>query len=199
MKEYYNSVGQDPFATLPLTFHIKNGIQDPEYTKFLNHYNAKSIWIIKPGENSNRGTGIHLTRNLKDIQKLITSECKSQRTFILQKYITNPLLINKRKFDIRMYGMMTSINGLLKGYFYENGYIRTSSKEYSLKNLNDKVIHLTNDAIQQNNEEYGKYEPGNKLSFTKFQKYIDINYPLFNIDFFRDILSQLKVSVRISE
>jgi len=199
MKEYYNAIGQNPFDTLPLTFHIKKGIHDPEYTEFLNHHNIKSIWIIKPGENSNRGIGIHLTRNLKDIQKFITYECKSQRTFIIQKYITNPLLINRRKFDIRMYGMITSINGLMKGYFYESGYIRTSSKEFTLKNLNDKIIHLTNDAIQQNNEEYGKYEPGNKLSFSEFQKYLDINYASLNIDFFRDILPQLKVSVGLRE
>jgi hypothetical protein len=34
-------------------------------------------------------------------------------------------------------------------------------------------VHLTNDAIQKYSEEYGKYEPGNKLSFNEFQKYLD--------------------------
>ena len=34
-----------------------------------------------------------------------------------------------------MYGLITSINGLIKGYFYEEGYIRTSSKEFTLKNF----------------------------------------------------------------
>jgi len=42
--------------------------------------------------------------------------------------------------------LLTSINGFLKGYFYEEGYVRTSSSEYSCKNFN-KMIHLTNDAI----------------------------------------------------
>ena len=32
------------------------------------------------------------------------------------------------------------------GYWYEDGYIRTASKEYSATNF-DKFIHLTNDAI----------------------------------------------------
>ena len=66
---------------------------------------------------------------------------------IIQKYIANPLLINKRKFDIRVYGMVTSVYGKLKAYFYEDGYLRTSSKEFSLLNIKNKFIHLTNDAI----------------------------------------------------
>ena len=68
------------------------------------------------------------------------------KSFIIQKYIERPLLYQKRKFDIRCFMLLTSINGFLKGYFYEEGYVRTSSSEYSCKNFN-KMIHLTNDAI----------------------------------------------------
>jgi hypothetical protein len=32
-----------------------------------------------------------------------------------------------------------------------------------LKNLQNKMIHLTNDAIQKKSEEYGKFEGGNKV------------------------------------
>jgi len=42
---------------------------------------------------------------------------------------------------------MTSINGNLKGYFYEDAYIRTSCKEFDIDNLANKYIHLTNDAV----------------------------------------------------
>jgi hypothetical protein len=57
------------------------------------------------------------------------------------------LLIKKRKFDIRCYGLFSTVNGIQKGYFYNDGYIRTSCKEYNTNNLNNKFIHLTNDAI----------------------------------------------------
>lgn len=33
-------------------------------------------------------------------------------------------------------------------------------------------MHLTNDAIQKTCEEYGRYEPGNKLTFADLQRYI---------------------------
>jgi len=49
------------------------------------------------------------------------------KTFIIQSYIDKPFLYQRRKFDIRHYMMITSINGKVKGYWYELGYIRTTS------------------------------------------------------------------------
>jgi len=63
---------------------------------------------------------------------------------------------------------MTSVNGNLKGYTYEEGYLRTSCNKYSLKNLANRYVHLTNDSVQKNSENYGKYEPGNKLGYDEF-------------------------------
>ena len=68
---------------------------------------------------------------------------------------------------------MTSVNGILKGYWYQEGYIRTSSKEFTVKNLDNKMIHLTNDAVQKKSQDYGKFESGNKISYTDFQRYLD--------------------------
>lgn len=88
-----------------------------------------------------------------------------------------PFLYNKRKFDIRCYILITSVNSILKAYWYEEGYIRTSCKDFTTKNLKSRFIHLTNDAVQKKSEEYGKYENGNKVSFGDYQRYIDANFP----------------------
>jgi hypothetical protein len=56
----------------------------------------------------------------------------------------------------------------VKGYFYEDGYIRTSSYEFNINNLSDKFIHLTNDAIQRHGEDFGKFENMNKMSLGDF-------------------------------
>lgn len=68
MDNYYRALGMDPFeCAIPLTFHIKSGQNDPEYIKFKEVYNKfesskvnQNVWIIKPGENTNRGSGIQV-------------------------------------------------------------------------------------------------------------------------------------------
>ena len=42
---------------------------------------------------------------------------------------------------------MTSINGNLQGYWYTEGYLRTSCKDFNIKNVTSRLIHLTNDAV----------------------------------------------------
>ena len=115
-----------------------------------------------------------------------------ERTTIIQRYITNPLLIHKRKFDIRTFAMVTSINGHLQAYFYQEGYLRTSCKKFNLKDLDNKFIHLTNDAIQQKAPDYGKHENGNKLSYGDFTRYLERKY---SIDFYTVIYPQIKALV----
>jgi tubulin---tyrosine ligase len=60
--------------------------------------------------------------------------------------------------------MMSCVNGIVKGYWYKLGYVRTTSSEYTLSQ-NSGSIHLTNDAVQKNLPDYGKYEKGNKVSY----------------------------------
>jgi tubulin--tyrosine ligase len=67
-----------------------------------------------------------------------------------------------------VFGLVTCINSLTKAYFYKDGYLRTSSKEFNLGSLDNRTIHLTNDAIQEKEEDYGKFESGNKLSYQEF-------------------------------
>lgn len=72
--------------------------------------------------------------------------------FVIQKYITNPLLIEKRKFDLRVFGVAQVLGGdsglrEFRGYFYKEGYLRTSSREFSIDDLDNRYVHLTNDAI----------------------------------------------------
>lgn len=55
----------------------------------------------------------------------------------------------------------------MKVYLFRQGYLRTSSYQYSLNNdkLADLNVHLTNNAVQKYNQDYGRYESGNQLSF----------------------------------
>lgn len=178
LRNYYNALGLDPFEFIPLTFHVSCE-SDKEFDRFLRRFEEfgeGSLWILKPGENSNRGNGICIVSSVKEVREHIKVNpfpVTGQHTYIIQKYIENPLLINKRKFDIRCFALLTSINGVIQCYLYEDGYIRTSSKKFSCSDPQDLFIHLTNDAIQKKGESYGKYESGNKMTYSDLQKYLD--------------------------
>lgn len=101
------------------------------------------------------------------------------------------MLYHRRKFDIRHYMMISCVNGYIKGYWYQNGYVRTTSTEYSLK-TNVGAIHLTNDAVQKNLPDYGKYEKGNKISYDELNDYLIKKYPKSKVSFKADILPRMK-------
>ena len=90
MKNYYEAVGEDMSNCLPLTYHIKNR-NDSEFQKFIENFQKskaqskinENIWIIKPGENTNRGNGIEVKRTLKDIIVTVEDFFSQGRTVIL--------------------------------------------------------------------------------------------------------------------
>ena len=54
-------------------------------------------------------------------------------------------------------------------------------------------MHLTNDAVQDRNEEYGKYEQGNKVSQKDFATYLQSH---MNVDFYKHIYPRMKESMK---
>ena len=211
MKRYYGALSLDIFECVPKTFHVNNS-KDPEFQKFISCFNetsqqaqstrSRNIWILKPGENTNRGNGIIMCSSLDQIRSVVSepshTPAEKKRTYIIQKYIENPMLINRRKFDIRCYGLLTSINGVLQGYFYTDGYLRTASFEYSLNEISNTFVHLTNDAIQKHSTDYGRFEDANKLSYRDFQRYLDSQCPEKKLNFSREILPKIKAIMKDS-
>lgn len=85
------------------------------------------------------------------------------------------------------------MEGTLRGWFYEEGYIRTSCKEFNLySGCDNAFMHLTNDAIQKQSSDYGKYEAGNKISYSDFDK---IMLKENQTSFYHKILPQIKQRV----
>jgi len=61
-------------------------------------------------------------------------------------------------------------------FFCKEGYLRTTAFEYILDNCQDNMVHLTNNAVQKNSTDYGKFEDGNQLDFPQFQAYLDKHF-----------------------
>ena len=100
-------------------------------------------------------------------QEDVNKEQLKNFTFVVQELIEKPMLYLKRKFDIRQWVLFNSSDGKL--YIFSEPYVRTSSKEYkgydpNLPNEDQIFMQLTNNAIQKDGEDYGKFEEGNIIS-----------------------------------
>ena len=110
---------------------------------------------------------------------------------ILQAYI-KPLLYESRKFDIRCFMLGVQILDSIYFYWYDEGYVRTASDKFTLKNTS-KSIHLTNDAVQKSLDNYDKYESANKLSYSDLEKYL---HSQRGIQFYKNIVPEMKKIAR---
>ncbi|XP_014468800.1 PREDICTED: probable tubulin polyglutamylase TTLL9 [Dinoponera quadriceps] len=130
----------------PVTFELP-----ADYRIFVEEYHRQqgATWIVKPVAQS-RGKGIFLFRKLKD---LIEWKSKSQHqgtpaeVYVVQRYIDNPYLVAGRKFDLRIYVLVTSFHPL-KVWLAREGFARLCGRPFDLKNIEDCRVHLTNTAIQ---------------------------------------------------
>ena len=147
MTKMQEKFGKHNFDFVPDTYILPN-----EKREFQNHYAAlvesepkKNIWIVKPA-NLSRGRGIHL---LDDIRDLHIDDLS-----VISRYITNPLLINGHKFDLRIYVMVTSYDPL-RIYVFKEGLARFASETYSSKiDKNNMFMHLTNYSINKKNDNF---------------------------------------------
>ena len=79
-------------------------------------------------------------------------ETKSKRDGIAQFYIERPLLVEGRKFDIRVYWLIARVQPFLSLY-HPDAYCRLCLNKYNADDLDDVTQHLTNQAIQKQNKE----------------------------------------------
>jgi tubulin monoglycylase TTLL3/8 len=70
--------------------------------------------------------------------------------WVVQKYIERPLTIISKKFDIRQWVLITSVEPL-RVWIWRKPYFRFSSNDYDPNNLKSKFAHLTNASISETN------------------------------------------------
>ncbi|KAG5482490.1 hypothetical protein CUR178_05630 [Leishmania enriettii] len=97
-------------------------------------------------------------------------------SYIVSRYISNPLLIGGKKFDLRLYVLVTSYKPLV-AYLHEDGFARFCATRYAGSSLaqEDLGSHLTNVALQKGDEHYNSSH-GGKWSFKNMFLYVQKDY-----------------------
>lgn len=131
----------------------------------------KNIWIAKPAGLS-RGRGIQVFSNLDDIDAYTGG---GDNNWIVQKYIENPLIVNNRKFDLRIWVLVTDLNPLTI-WFWDKPYVRFPAADYNDENLNDRFIHLTNNSVAKNAKDLEMVGDGNMWFIEQLQDHLIKTY-----------------------
>ncbi len=98
-------------------------------------------WILKPSV-TNKGMAISVHQSWESILDSLELD-DNIREWVLQKYISNPLLISRHKFHFRVYILCV---GSLKVYVCNKILMLLAAHKYKLDDLDDVYRHLTNTA-----------------------------------------------------
>eukprot|EP01028_Stygiella_incarcerata_P004942 TRINITY_DN2135_c0_g1_i1.p1 TRINITY_DN2135_c0_g1~~TRINITY_DN2135_c0_g1_i1.p1 ORF type:complete len:460 (-),score=107.88 TRINITY_DN2135_c0_g1_i1:918-2297(-) len=133
----------------PETFVLPN-----QYHMFVERFKAEKdwLWIIKPSD-ACQGMGIFIVTSLsqvKEFSKPMTTPEGKVLHHVIQRYVERPFLIGGKKFDLRLYCLVTCY-APLTAFLFRDGFCRFSGSRYTLDpaSLGDVFVHLTNHAIQK--------------------------------------------------
>ena len=157
-----------------------------DYKVFSERCKEQDLFILKPFASScGRGISVYDTKKHAPIPV--------DKRILAQEYIANPLLIAGKKFDMRLYVLVTSYNPL-RVYLHCDGLTRFATEDYDMEKLDSVFSHLTNyslnkksDAYVRNNEEGEDEEDGwnenaHKWSIPSLKNYMKKNgYPVETI------------------
>ena len=152
-----------------------------DYSLFLEEFrrNVHAMWIMKPTSKA-QGKGIFLVNKLSQIKKFANtrwaSNSGSVQSYVISRYIESPLLVGGKKFDLRLYVLVTSYRPL-KAFMFRRGFARFCNAKYTtdVADLDNQFVHLTNVAIQKHNEDYNE-KHGGKWSLDNLKLFLCSQY-----------------------
>lgn len=177
--------GDDAFDIVPKSFLIPQDEAELRRDAEMDPGTPEKplIYIVKPGASS-CGRGIHLFKGVPPMPRGAGRE----KEMVCQRYIGNPLLIYGRKFDLRLYCVVTSFDPL-RIYLFDEGLVRFAAKKYSGpdQDLDNIHVHLTNYSVnktaelskESNGKDYESDDPLDiKWCLSDFKRHLASHHPL---------------------
>ena len=96
---------------------------------FSQNYKPDKLYLLK--KNIQQKKGIKLTYDYNDVMK-----ARHQNYRVVQEYVNDLYLINKRKINLRLYLLITCRNGKVKGYLHKQGKCIYTNKDFNHNDLN---------------------------------------------------------------
>lgn len=109
------------------------------------------VWIAK-GSNANRGESLFLARSANEVVDALRPAAleASIPEWVVQRYVSPPLLLGSRKFHIRAHFLVSGCPncGTTRAWFHERNHVLLlATNEYSASSQ-DRLVHLTNHCLQ---------------------------------------------------
>jgi tubulin--tyrosine ligase like protein 10 len=157
----------------------------------------ENLWIMKPSTLS-RGIGIKilwqfnkLKKQLKDTSKMTIRHDDEELEYIIQRYITDVLLLNERKSEIRVYWSILSIDPL-RVVIYPEGTVRLTTQKFKLGDYDNPLIHVANVYQQKMHKDYDP-DAILKWNFPVLDEYISKDCGLAEAGWLeRDLMPKIK-------
>ena len=118
-------------------------LSDEKRTSEYAKSEGEGILIIKPlGVGAGGGEGIEYITSKEDLKEFVATHKKKQ--YLVSKYIRNPMLIEGKKFHLRMYFMVCMRPNKKSDWFlFDEGKIITAELPYKDADYKNKKIHDT--------------------------------------------------------
>lgn len=179
---------------IPTTYNLP-----ADYPLFIEEFkrNPNSCWIMKPPGGA-QGRGVFIITKPSQIKKWSNDRAGTAvASYIICRYIDNPLLVGGKKFDLRLYCLVTSFKPL-KAYMYTQGFARFASVRYNndLSDVDNLYMHLTNVSIQKTCDDYN-VENGGKWGLDCLRLYVESVYGIPQAEkLFKDIENIIIMSLK---
>ncbi|XP_052789937.1 tubulin polyglutamylase TTLL11-like isoform X2 [Mya arenaria] len=131
---------------------------------------SKATFIVKPDSGS-QGEGIYLIRDVQDYLSMNSGYQNVGKLHVCQEYLADVFLIDKFKFDLRVYAVLKSADPL-ELYVCKEGLARFATVPYEYptnKNIHEVFMHLTNYSLNKKSATFNRSEKedeGSKRTLT---------------------------------